>query len=307
MRRLADSNMVGVLLRPNYLDGRNLGDRAYDIVFEALAELGLPVAVHEGLGLASATMGSERFGSFALRHACSHPMEAMAALASLLFGGTFDRFPTLRVGFFESGAGWVPYWLDRLMTHAELSSESSTACRTFLEVFQDQCFVSVDPDEANLGSTVGYLGSRCLGFASDFPHPDCRFPHAVSTFLDNAQMLSSNDLRNCLGASAIHFFGLTSQTLGLARPYGDDGGQKQHVSYENLEASGTDPASLISAVGVQSRRFLSPEWFEAVQTFTRLVLPGLASLRTGPVTQFPSQAYQWGTLRISSPLFGGWS
>ena len=28
-----------------------------------------------------------------------------------------DRFPNLRVGFFESGLGWIPYWLDRLDEH----------------------------------------------------------------------------------------------------------------------------------------------------------------------------------------------
>jgi hypothetical protein len=32
----------------------------------------------------------------------------------VIAGGVLDRFPRLRVGFFESGLGWIPYWLDRL-------------------------------------------------------------------------------------------------------------------------------------------------------------------------------------------------
>ena len=39
------------MARPNHLYGRNLGDPAYDAMHAAIAELGLVLAVHEGLGL----------------------------------------------------------------------------------------------------------------------------------------------------------------------------------------------------------------------------------------------------------------
>src|SRR3979411_2381972 len=44
----------------------------------------------------------------------SHPMEQMAAMASLMLEGALERHPGMRVAFLESGTGWLPYWLARL-------------------------------------------------------------------------------------------------------------------------------------------------------------------------------------------------
>ena len=111
--------LVGVLARPNHLYGRNLGDAAYDPLYAALAEAGLVLAVHEGLGLRGPTIGADRFAGFTARHLLSHPMEQMAAMASLVLDGALARHPALRVAFLESGTGWLPYWLHRLDEHQE--------------------------------------------------------------------------------------------------------------------------------------------------------------------------------------------
>jgi|TARA_B100000315_G_C14212190_1_gene422576 hypothetical protein len=44
----------------------------------------------------------------------------MAVVMDLIAGGILDRFPCMKVGFFESGLGWIPYWLDRLDEHFEI-------------------------------------------------------------------------------------------------------------------------------------------------------------------------------------------
>src|SRR3954470_11958491 len=49
--QIHELGLVGVMVRPNYIYGRNLGDRAYDPLWSACADLGLTVSVHEGLGL----------------------------------------------------------------------------------------------------------------------------------------------------------------------------------------------------------------------------------------------------------------
>src|SRR4051794_25250930 len=82
VERVAAAGLVGVLARPNRLYGHNLGDPAYDALWAACAAAEIVVSVHEGLGLAGPTIGSDRFDGFAARHALSHPMEQMAAMAS---------------------------------------------------------------------------------------------------------------------------------------------------------------------------------------------------------------------------------
>src|SRR5438046_596900 len=100
------------------LYGRNLGDAAVDPLYDAVAEEGIVLAVHEGLGVLGPTIG-DRFDTFSLRHACSHPMEQMASMASLFLEGALERHPNMRVAFLESGTGWLPYWLARLDSHRE--------------------------------------------------------------------------------------------------------------------------------------------------------------------------------------------
>lgn len=189
-RRAADLDLVGVLLRPNFLHGRNLGDRAYDPLYQTLAEAGLAVAVHEGLGLRGApTMGSERFAGYVLRHACSHPMEQMSALGSLVVDGALERHPDLRVGFLESGTGWLPFWLARLADHLELVRDADGwhLPLTPAEYFARQCVICADPDDELVGDAVAHVGADHVMMASDFPHPESRYPEAVRTFLSTAR------------------------------------------------------------------------------------------------------------------------
>lgn len=184
-RRCATLDLVAVLARPNFLYGRNLGDPAYDPLYAAVSEAGLVLSVHEGLGLRGPTIGSDRFTTFGERHALSHPMEQMAAMASVFLSGTLDRHPTMRVAFLESGTGWLPYWLHRLDEHAEWMADSETKGLELSpsEYFARQCVISTDPDDAMAGEVVRMAGADHMVWASDFPHPDAVFPGAVEHFL----------------------------------------------------------------------------------------------------------------------------
>jgi predicted TIM-barrel fold metal-dependent hydrolase len=201
-----------VLARPNHLYGRNLGDRAYDVLYDALETTGLVLAVHEGLGVRGPTIGSERFGGFTLRHLCSHPMEQMAALASLMVDGALERHPGLRVAFLESGTGWLPYWLTRLDQHRTWMRESECAGLSLApsEYFARQCVISSDPEDELVGGTVSCVGADHVLWASDFPHPDAVFPNAVDEFLEAAEAsgLGGSNLDTVLWDAALRFYRL---------------------------------------------------------------------------------------------------
>ena len=183
-RLAADLGLVGLLVRPNRLHGRELGDRAYDPLYAEMAGRGLVLAVHEGLGVRGPTLGADRFTSFAARHLCSHPMEQMAAMASLVLDGALERHPTLRVAFLESGTGWVPYWLPLPAYHTGRRSGTSTAAnpREPSRVLARQCAVSTDPEDPLVATTIAAVGADHVVWASDFPHPDAEFPGAVDEF-----------------------------------------------------------------------------------------------------------------------------
>jgi predicted TIM-barrel fold metal-dependent hydrolase len=209
-RRAAALELVGMMARPNHLYGRNLGDRAYDPLYDALEETGLVLSVHEGLGLRGATIGRDRFEGFAIRHACSHAMEQMAALASLVLDGALERHPHLRVAFLESGTGWLPYWLHRLDDHREWMAESETKELTLSasEYFARQCAISTDPEDRLAATTAAQVGIEHLVWASDFPHPDAAFPDAVDEFLEHSPELDAAQLDALFWANPLCFYRL---------------------------------------------------------------------------------------------------
>jgi predicted TIM-barrel fold metal-dependent hydrolase len=183
-KHAAALGLPGVMVRPNPLYGRDLGDAAYDRLYDALEEHDLTLSVHEGLGVLGPTIGHDRTDTFALRHAMSHPMEQMAAMGSLVLLGALQRHPGLRVAFLESGTGWLPYWLARLDSHAEWMADSETAALelTPSEYFARQCVICTDPDDPLAAWVVSCIGADHVMWASDFPHPDALYPNAVTSF-----------------------------------------------------------------------------------------------------------------------------
>ena len=205
--RVADLGLVGVLARPNHLYSRNLGDPAYDPLYAALAEAGLVLSVHEGLGLRGPTIGADRFDGFTARHLLSHPMEQMAAMASLVLDGALARHPGLRVAFLESGSGWLPYWLHRLDEHQEWMDPGAERASA---LFARQCVISTEADDALTGMVADRVGADRVLWASDFPHPDALFPDAATTFVAAArrQGITDADLATILWDGPLAFYAL---------------------------------------------------------------------------------------------------
>jgi predicted TIM-barrel fold metal-dependent hydrolase len=143
--------------------------------------------VHEGSGAYLPTAGAERFpGQWFFTHMVSHPFEQMLACLSLICKGVLERFPHLRVVFLESGAGWLPYWLWRMDEHREILPFQVPWLKLKpSEYFRRQCYISCEPDEANLAATVQAVGEDRILFASDYPHWDATFPGATKAILDN--------------------------------------------------------------------------------------------------------------------------
>lgn len=183
----AELGLVGVLVRPNHVGAAYLDDPAFDAFYAELADRGLVLGVHEALGVRAPTIGRDRFDGFAARHACSHPLEQMAAATALLLGGVCERHPDLGVAFLESGTGWLPYWLARLDDHHAWLRETECADLPLRpsEYFARQCVISSDPEDTLASFTIGQVGADHVMWASDFPHPDAEFPGALDEFLEH--------------------------------------------------------------------------------------------------------------------------
>lgn len=207
--RIVDFGWKGVFLRPNPVKGRLLSDPAYEPFWTKCEELGIAVGLHEGTHSRLPTTGADRFNTRFAMHACSHPMEQMMALLTLIEGGVLERHSQLKVGFLESGCGWLPYWLWRLDEEYEnLYWEIKHNVKMKpSEYFRRQCFISIEPSEPYLAEIIQYIGSDNLIFGSDYPHMDHNVD-VVEKATALQEQLSMKTVQKILWDNPARFYGL---------------------------------------------------------------------------------------------------
>jgi predicted TIM-barrel fold metal-dependent hydrolase len=141
-----------------------------------------------------------------------HPFEQMASVMEIVCSGILDVHPRLRVGFFESGVGWLPYWLERMDEHKEsLGHLVPSLVREPTEIWSEQCFVTM---EAGEGPAFAQLDDMGLGhtvvWGSDYPHYDCTYPGALAELDDSFLAVNKADRRDeVVYTNARRFMGIT--------------------------------------------------------------------------------------------------
>jgi predicted TIM-barrel fold metal-dependent hydrolase len=139
----------------------------------------------------------------------AHPFEQMIGVLCMVAGGVLQKFSRLRVAFMEAGAGWVPYWMERLDEHYEyLRAAVPWLSRLPSEFMRgEQMYYSFEPDERTLPFVLGFVGEDRLVFASDYNHSDGKFPYAVRTVMQRED-IPPRALSKIMGENAARLFGL---------------------------------------------------------------------------------------------------
>jgi uncharacterized protein len=198
---------VGLVCAQHILD-KNLDHPSFDIVWQTAERLGVAVCVHGG-GQAPGQVPFviDRLDSILTVHAFTHPVGAMLALTCFTVGGVLHRFPELRVGFLEAGAGWLPFWLERIDEHWEhVPDQAPLIDRPPSAYFDGQCFVSCEPDERAVPYVLSATGD-VVCYASDYCHWDCAFPDTVRIVRDRDD-LTGEQKAGVLGRNAARLYGI---------------------------------------------------------------------------------------------------
>jgi predicted TIM-barrel fold metal-dependent hydrolase len=185
----ADERFVGVLLP---LTNLLMGQRHHYPIYEAAAEVGLPVIVHpnsgEGIFRTSPGMAGASPTYYVEWHTGLSQV-FQANLISLVCQGVFERFPSLKVVVTEGGLGWVPDVMWRLDKNVKgLRDEVPWVKRLPSEYVVDHVrFTSQPLPEPRRREHLHVLcdivhADRTLMFSSDYPHWDFDSPrHALTS------------------------------------------------------------------------------------------------------------------------------
>jgi predicted TIM-barrel fold metal-dependent hydrolase len=152
----------------------DVGDRAWDRVWAAAADTGLPISFHIRDGSWSGL--SYRMGKWqSAAFATILPLQLDEPLATVIFSGALERHPGLTVVLAESGLGWIPYFLARMdaewrslkdkLDYAPSSPPS--------ELFRRQVMVTFEEDEL-ASQAVPVIGADSCMWASDIRTPTAR-------------------------------------------------------------------------------------------------------------------------------------
>ncbi len=215
--RIAGMGLRGVNMTsdPQVASGRpDLGDRAWDPLWDACADLGLPIHFH--IGASQTTMswyGSSPWPShgddqkLAIGSAMMYITNARV-LANIIYSGMLERHPNLKVVSVESGIGWIPFVLEALDHQA---NETGVGSMDYLSMapsayFRRQIYACYWFERLDVAHTFEVLGADNILFETDFPHPTCLYPDSLSYAAEGLVGVSAEVQRKVLQDNAARLY-----------------------------------------------------------------------------------------------------
>ncbi|HEX7046711.1 MAG TPA: amidohydrolase family protein [Gammaproteobacteria bacterium] len=165
-RCVKELGMPGVQIG-SHVNGDNLDAPRLFPIFEAAADLGAAIFVHPWDMLAK-----DRMPKYWLPWLVGMPAETCLAITSMIFGGVFERLPTLRVAF-AHGGGSFPFTIGRIQHGFDVrpdlcAVENAVSPRDYLGKFWLDSLVH---DAAALRYMIELIGPGRIALGSDYPFP----------------------------------------------------------------------------------------------------------------------------------------
>jgi aminocarboxymuconate-semialdehyde decarboxylase len=197
-RVIGELGLKGVSVSTN-VDGRELADPLFDPVWAAAADLGAVVFIHPW----ECSLGP-RLGAHFLGNTFGQPAETALALSHLIFGGTLDRHPALKL-LAAHGGGFLPTYIGR-SDHAWAERADARGCAhppsAYLRrIWYDALVYSPQA----LRQLVEVVGSDKVMLGTDYP-----FDMGVTDPVERAAAagLPAADLTAILSGNAAALFGI---------------------------------------------------------------------------------------------------
>jgi aminocarboxymuconate-semialdehyde decarboxylase len=198
-------NLRGVSIG-GHVNGEDLSMPKYDPFWAKAAELNAPVFMHPGGSDNIVKDGAFR-GRGDLGNIIGNPLETTYFLSRLIFDGTLDKFPGLRV-VGAHAAGYLPSYLGRTDVACKVRNNANCANkRDPREYFKREILAdSMVFTEEGIRHLVAEMGPGQVVFGTDIPFT---WPSTVDTIL-NTPGLSNADKEAILGGNLMRLLRITS-------------------------------------------------------------------------------------------------
>jgi len=187
--------------------GAELADRRFDPFWAKAEALGAVIFIHPQASGMAALSGRLR-GNGMLGNVIGNPLETTIALSHLIFEGTLDRFPGLKICA-AHGGGYLPSYMTRSDRGCETFPSQCTAGvprRKPTEYVKQMYYDSLVFTPEALRHLVAEVGADRVVMGTDYPYPwvDAPVDHVLGT-----PGLSDGDREAILGGTARALLRLT--------------------------------------------------------------------------------------------------
>jgi len=187
-----------------HCNNESLSGPNYDPFWAKAEELGVPVFMHP-TDAENLIRDGRLSGRGNLSNVVGNPLETTVFLSRMIFDGTLDKFPGLRV-VAAHGGGFLPSYLGRTEVACQARSAANCAnTKLPSEYLRDQILVDtmVFSDEG-LRHLVAEMGAKQLVYGTDMPFD---WPDTLDLVL-NAGFLSDAEKRAIVGGTLVELLGI---------------------------------------------------------------------------------------------------
>jgi uncharacterized protein len=182
----------------------------WEPLWKAVNEVNLPLHFHTFPSTSSAAR--DKATGLAKRAALfvgvsGFQMNLVNILAALIGAAVLERYPNLRIGFGESGIGWIPYALDRMDFEWEDRFRDLGLTMKPSDYWRRQCKGTFQFDR--IGSKlIDDMGVETLMWGSDYPHADGVWPESSKYIEEQFGHLPADYTHKITCENAGKFYGL---------------------------------------------------------------------------------------------------
>jgi aminocarboxymuconate-semialdehyde decarboxylase len=197
-RAIIDLKLKGVEIGSN-VGARYLGDPHFWPFFEKVKALDVPIFIHP-VNVA----GAERMKDFYFSNLIGNPLDTTITAAHLIFSGTLDRFPGLKIILSHAG-GQIPYIIGRLEHGFEVRPECQEAIKKSPGEYLRQFYfdtISHSPD--TLRFLISRVGAERVLMGTDYPY-DMGDMNPLQS-LESVSGLTAKEKQKIVGQNAISLY-----------------------------------------------------------------------------------------------------
>lgn len=206
LERVADLGFKSAMIPTTPPEGTRYNQDLFDPLWRVAGDAGIPLSLHTGTG---AMPQHERGPGGAVINYAKVGLLSAETLCYFAASGVLERFPDLHLVFVETGAGWLPFCLERMdeafEEHEQWVQPKLAAPPS--EYAKRQCHVTLGADRTPILARE-ITGVEPLLWASDYPHPEGTFPESQAVVERIFAEVPDDEVAAIVGGNAARLYDL---------------------------------------------------------------------------------------------------